>query len=165
MISHYFPSSLHLMSMPIPLKSLTTEAKHLLKQWKMLMTWMLRNLAYCGWAFLYEATSCCPPSCGLEKRGYVTQVTNLGFKTAISFSDHLQAHDGDMLFLIITISGKSCQFKERSANNKYKDLLRSVVPVSIWLQRGAHFTYPHTKNNGIDNDNCPSYIAGANLSN
>ena len=101
------------------------------------------------------------PACGLGKRGYVNEDTNLGF-TQPSISQITFKH---MLSSINTISGISCYFTGRSADNEYKDMCRSVVPVSILVPPGLQFIFSYACNNDIDKDKSPSYLTLVNLLN
>lgn len=116
-----------------PAQKSPTEAKRLLEQWKMLMTWMLRKSRLLGADHSVQGYELLP-TCGLE-RGYVNEDTNLGF-TQPSISQITFKH---MLSSINTVSGISCYFTGRSADNKYKDMCRSVVPVSILVPPGLQF--------------------------
>jgi hypothetical protein len=68
-----------------------------------------------------------------------------------------------MLSSINKISWISGYFTGCSADNKYKDPCRSVVPVSILVPPGLQFIYSHAWNNDIDKDNSPSYLTVVNL--
>jgi hypothetical protein len=68
------------------------------------------------------------PPCGLEKRVYEPR-----FHTAISFSNHLQAHAIFDTYDILELT-----------TSKITKICAAVVPVCIQVPPGLKFTYSHT---------------------
>jgi hypothetical protein len=136
-----------------PAQKSPTEAKRLLEQWKMLMTWMLRKSLIGGWPFgtRLRAAAYLWTWTRIRKRGYEPR-----FHTAINFSNHLQAHaifnKYDIRDFLLLYGAKRWQQVQRYVPQCRSCVHSGATRITVYLVI-------------IDKDKSPSYLTLVNLLN